>query len=351
MKNLYVSLLAAMLGVGLLTTVFAQDPAREPERENLDEIRRNVSGFAAVLRDGLELESTATVFNRRAEPVSGRYLAGQGVVMEVNAPLRHQMHRSGLAHIRSSLQELSRQIDALGSPERTVSRPEPRSPAMPMRVTPERQADTDVMQVLREALSRIDRDDFARIDDALRQARESARHLHRAGELPDSALADFNENLVQWREQLTQQLQEYRQLLGQLGGDSTDADDLSASWSETLTRLQEALPELRDQALAQAEQLRERSEQLRVEQQQQWSEDRDALERRLFHVLCDFGAGLRSVPDDGYLSIVLNGLGDEDDAGERRDRIHVIDRDSLLQCQQGALDAVALQAAASSYDF
>lgn len=351
MKNLYMALLATMLGVGLLTTVVAQDLAPKPDQSDLEEIRRNVSVFAAVLRDGLDLESPATVFARRAEPVRGRYFIGQGVVMEVNATLRHQMDRPGFDHIRSSLQELSRQIDALGSPGRSVSRPEPRSPAMPMRMTPERQTDTDAMQPLREALSRIDRDDFARIDDALRQAREAARHLHRAGELPDSALTDFNENLVQWRQQLTQQLEGYRQLLGQLGGDSADADDLSASWSETLTQLQEALPVLREQALTQAEQLRERSEQLRVEQQQQWSVDRDALERRLFHVLCDFGAGLRSLPEDGHLSIVLNGLGDEDDAGERRDRVHVIGRDSLLQCQQGALDSVALQAAASSYDF
>lgn len=220
-------------------------------------MQRDIAVFAGVLRGGLELDARPGLPGARGAGVSGYYLVGQGVVMQLNTPLRSRRGSMGLLGLQDALQS---DIDALAELRRGLPRP-----------------DADAMRS-RMALS--------------------------------------------------------------LRGDPDTAEDAPAAAADT--------DEAAQAATEQWAQARARSEALRARHQAEWQQQVTAFEQRLFDLLCDYGASLRLLPDDQYLTLVLSGLGGEDPA-RREDRLHVLSRESLLQCQRGEIDAAGLQQLALSY--
>jgi len=119
---------------------------------------------------------------------------------------------------------------------------------------------------------------------------------------------------------------------------------------ETLASLRDQLDELGEYAAQQASALRARTDSMREGQRAAWQEELEDFEGRLFQTLCDYGASLRILPAEEHLSLVLTGLGAEAEDGTRADRIHVLGKQSLVQCQRGEIDAAGLRTAARSYD-
>ena len=82
----------------------------------------------------------------------------------------------------------------------------------------------------------------------------------------------------------------------------------------------------------------------------QWQGELQSFEQKLFALVCDYGAALRALPDNEHLTLVLKGLGSENE-NRREDRIHVLAKEQLQGCLQGSVSSSALQSGALTYSF
>lgn len=345
--------LAALLAMAGLSTPSA---AQGPAPENLEEMRRNVSIFEGVLREALELDARRTIFSPRAGQVSGHYLAGQGVVMELTAPLRVGRRGFGLRRLDDAVTALGRQLE---EPRQVtgglVQRPDTDAMRESMALSLRRGEAAQYYRDLMERLSELD--SAAAMQNAVRLAGETAGALQSLGELDESRLAQWRDELDVLQDRLDEYLQQLSGLretvreAASADGDSGVAEQQRQVWESALADLQAQWPALRERARSVTEELRQRSLRFREQQQQAWRDDVVAVEQRLYDVLCRYGASVR-VPDGEYVTVVLSGLGGTARQDERSaDLVHVIDAEALQACQRGDIDSAALMEEARSYSF
>src|SRR5690606_21799430 len=108
---------------------------------------------------------------------------------------------------------------------------------------------------------------------------------------------------------------------------------------------------LRQAANARAEELRSRLESLRADQQGEWSQELSSFEAGLFAQLCQQRTLTDLLPDQEHLTLVLNGLGEAEAGGGRKDRIHVLKAADLQRCLSGDINAAGLQQLAITYSY
>jgi hypothetical protein len=61
---------------------------------------------------------------------------------------------------------------------------------------------------------------------------------------------------------------------------------------------------------------------------------------------------LRELPGDESISIILTGLGeDSEDDNRRTDKVHVLSKGDVLQCQNGDIDMATLQQRSTQYSY
>lgn len=348
-----IPLAALLVTAGLATPAAGQRAAPD----NLEEMRRNVSIFEGVLRDALELDARRTVFSPRAGQVSGHYLAGQGVLMELTAPLRMGRRGFGLRRLDDAVAALGRQLE---QPRRVtgglVRRPDIDAMRESMALSLRRDEAGQYYRDLMERLSELD--SAAAMENAIRLAEETAEALRSLGETDESQLAQWRDELDALQDRLGEHLRQVsglqeavREAASDGDGENGVAEQQRQAWESTLADLQAQWPALREQAQSMAEDLRQRSLQFREQQQQTWRDDVEAFERRLYDVLCRYGASVR-VPRGEYVTVVLSGLGDSPPEDDRpADRIHVIGGEALRACQRGDIDTAVLMDEARNYSF
>ncbi|MEX1197462.1 MAG: hypothetical protein WEB57_06345 [Pseudohongiellaceae bacterium] len=346
--------LAALLALAGLTTPAT---AQEPGPDHLEDMRRNVSIFEGVLREALELDARRTVFSARAGQVQGHYLAGQGVVMELTAPLQMGRRGSGLRRLDDAVTALGRQLEeprqVIGG---LVRRPDTDAMRESMALSLRRDQAGQYYRDLMERLS--DLDSAQAMDNAVRLAGEAAEALQGMAEVDELQLAQWRDELDELRDRLEEHLRQLsglreavRETAADEDGDAGAGEPQRQSWESALADLQTQWPALRDQAHNVAQDLRQRSLQYREQQQQAWRDDVEAFERRLYDVLCRYGASVR-LPDGEYVTVVLSGLGESGPDEQRpADRIHVIGGEALQACQRGDIDTAALMDGARAYSF
>jgi hypothetical protein len=66
--------------------------------------------------------------------------------------------------------------------------------------------------------------------------------------------------------------------------------------------------------------------------------------------LCRFGSGLRGLPENEHISMVLKDF-EMDESRERKDRIYVFTRADIVRCVQEKIDANKLLTNANIYQF
>ena len=121
-------------------------------------------------------------------------------------------------------------------------------------------------------------------------------------------------------------------------------------WRERLRTLSTSLEPLQVAALDQARILEEQAAQARLQREQQWLDELAAFESTLVRLVCDYSGGLRELPPEQHLTLVLKGLGD-DTSVRREDRIFVLRQADALRCLQREITVQQLQGTAQVYSF
>lgn len=327
--------------------------AQSPSQAEIDELRRNVDVFTSALKEGLGLNTRTGVFSPRPGDVRGRYLAGQGVVLDIFTPLQSGRSMVSAQAVNSAFQDLSVQLNNLMN-RGAMMRPD--LDAMRETMALSLRSD-EVAEFYREQLQRLSAiEDFSAVDRVLATASASAQGLHSLGEIDAPTMQDVSERLREMRSELMLKLDDANSLRREMREQSQRTDTLPdqetrARWQQSREALQEQLAQLHRDALIQAEQLQARNELISARRAEQWRQDVQAFEVQTFAVLCDYAAGLRALPDNEYLTVVLAGLGEDSPDGGRRDRIHVVSKQDLLLCQRGDIDNQTLLGRAVSYSF
>ncbi len=346
-----IGLMAVLLATGAASSGHAQSPAGV----DLREMRRSVSIFEEVLREALDLGGQQALFRPtdRAR-VSGWYLAGQGVVVEINTPLRIGRRGFGMRMLDDAAAALERQLSEPGQligplPQRPDVEAMRRSMALSVRRDEVAEYARDVLRQLSEL------DATAAVDNAVRLAGEAMQALRATGDPDEGQYQEWGRELERLRGRLREQQQNLESLtesVQQLASDTaTISEEQRQCWAQRIDRLTDRWPALREEALDAAEALRQRTEQVREQRRSEWRAEVTGLEQELFGVLCRYGASVE-LPDGESLTVVLPGLGEHGDAGPGSvDRVHVLARQALLRCQSGDMDTAGLRMAARSYAF
>ena len=342
----------AMLAIALLLPALPTN-AQNLDAEELEELRRSIDVFNGVLRESLGFNERRGVFSPRTGDVQGHYLARQGIVLEMITPLLGYRSSTSMQSLNSALEDLSSQLGSLITGG-VISRPdlEEMRDAMALSLRSDEIATfyRDQMQQLSTLL------DIPAVEQALASAVASANNLRNLGELDPEGMERLNQQLQDFRVQLSQRLAQADALRREireraLQTDALPSEAIQLSWQQARDQLQAQVAALRGQIAEQTQALRERNEALEAERLAAWQQDVTALEERIFVVVCDYAAGLRVLPDGERLTLMLTGLGAYVGDGRRPDRIHVFNKADLLACQRGDITFDEMRTRALSYDF
>ncbi|HIF73442.1 MAG TPA: hypothetical protein EYG31_03420 [Porticoccaceae bacterium] len=342
---------SSLLGIML---IFVVVPLSAQEIQIRD-LQRNIEIFSGVLEEALDLSQGLGLFGMSLGGVESTYLYGQGVVIEVRSPLANRRHVMGLASINSALQSLQPR----GNPFERL-----RQPSIPIQNTP-------VMPLAvangfyRQMMERISHVDYSlMVNSAIQQASEAARSLRSLGSVDDSGYEDMRSDLDDLRDQMQSNMEELREIEANIlrlsnqaapaTGDQTSgvaAADQSLGLQTRLDELIIKIELLKDQAVAKAEEFRQRSDEAERVYAARWQEDVIAFESSLYAAMCDYGSTLRELSIEESISVILRGLGDESAGGRRRDKVHVFAKSDVLQCQSGDIGAASLQQQSVQYNY
>ena len=88
----------------------------------------------------------------------------------------------------------------------------------------------------------------------------------------------------------------------------------------------------------------------KAQQQQAYKTFLAGFESGMSETLCRFGSGLRGLPENEHISMVLKDF-EMDESRERKDRIYVFTRADIVRCVQEKIDANKLLTNANIYQF
>ncbi len=341
----YAAISCALAG-GVAQSAQAQSPA-------LEEMQRNIDIFSGVLREGLDLNARAGIFSPLNGSVRGTYFREQGIVLEIISPLSNTRTSFSWQTLEDSLRQLSGQLSSFAESQMPrISPPDldamRDTMALSLRAESAQGMYAQVLESLRDV------DVSGAVESALAQAGESARKVHQLGQVDDARLNRLMEELSTLRASLSERVQ----ALSALRTEATavpQADD--AATSAKVDQLRSQLEQVRDgmsglqaQAVTLAEEWRSRAEEARSAREAQWASELASFETSLYELTCRYAAAVRELPEGEHLTLVLKGLGEEQNA-RYADRIHVLRKADIEQCQQGALTAAQLQERGAPYSF
>lgn len=317
---------------------------------DIEALQSSVALYAGVLQEGLGLNVRAGIFSPLSGSVRGVYLAQQGVMLEVMSPLASSRNSFTEFSLGAALERLSSQFSSL-SQESVGAVPRPdlatlrESMAMSMRV--------DLTQgPARELLDELARVDVsAEIMDALQRSGDAARSLHAMTQLDDAGLNTLLDGMTAQRARVAELAAAVQGLRSELSTEAMPASQArQQEWRERLRTLSTSLEPLQVAALDQARTLQEQAVEARQRREQQWLEELAAFESTLVRLVCDYSGGLRDLPPEQHVTLVLKGLGD-DTSARREDRILVLRQADALRCLQRDITVQQLQDTAQVYSF
>lgn len=317
--------------------------------EQLASLQESVALYASVLQEGLGLNARAGLFSPTSGSVRGLYLAQQGVVLEVMSPLASARNSFAQFSLGAALERLSAQFAAQTGTGTAVPRPDlsalRETMAMSMRVELAQGAARDLL----DELARVDVS--AEIGAALQSAGDAARSLHALTQFDDAALNQVLEETSAQRAQLSGHISALQALRAEIGTlAQPPSEELIAQWRTSLQTLNVALQSLQASTQERAAALQAQAGQARAQREAQWQQELTVFETTLVRLVCDYAGGLRALPPQEHVTLVLKGLGDES-AQRREDRILVLRQADALRCQQGEMTAQQLQGTAQVYSF
>jgi len=315
---------------------------------NFADLQKNIDIFSGVLAEALELEQATGLFGISLGGIDSTYLYGQGVVLEVRTPLASRRNALSLASLTSTLQNMQTR----GNPFASLAQSNAQLESSPQTMALAAGAEAD--GYYRSMMDKIANVDYSlRMNTALQQASDYARSLRSLNNLDDSAYQDLRNEIDSLRTEMQTQFARLREIeaaVKQSADAATAAvaaTDLQASLDNVLARLEP----LRDQAVAKADELRERSRLAEQQYAASWQQEVNNFETNLVAAMCDYGTTLRELPSDENVSVILTGLGEDAGDNRRTDKVYVFSKSDLDQCQRGDIDKQTLQTRASHYSY
>lgn len=331
-------------------------PSSAVSQENVAEMRRAVDLFSGVLRDGLGLNQRQGIFSPRNGDVQGRYLAGQGITLNIVAPLRGAQNSIDVSmrDLGQTLDELALQMGSMME-RGVVTRPDfdamRDALALSLRTDEVSLYYRDLMQQLAQV------DGLPALDRALAQAALQLRQLQSADQSDQSLLSGLDDELQALRERLQSQLEAAMQLRRDISRQAAEAESVPDQqmlehWQLAREQIDQQVQNLQRQISEKMQALRTHQATVQAEQQVARQQQLSEFERQLFTTVCDFAGGLRDLPEGEYLNLVLLGAGQaSDQTAGRHDRVYTLAQDDLQACQRGAISGEQLRVSALSYEY
>lgn len=320
------------------------------QNQQLENLQRNIDIFSGVLEDALDFEEAKGLFGLSLGGIESTYLIGQGVVLDVRTPLANSRNRLNLASLNTAMQSLHSRGNPFESIATAQSASTQVSPVMALR-----SESADSSSFYSEMMERVANVDYSLIvNNAIAQANESARSLRSLGSVDESDYAQLRSDIEALRADLGQKVQGLREVEAQIRESTTQAIAESQIDEEIRSKLDAVVAQiepLREQAVAKAAELKQRSEQAEQAYSQQWQQDVVAFEDKLYQAMCDYGSTLRELPLDERVSIILTGLGEQGEDQRRTDKIHVFSKADLLECQAGDISIATLRERSDQYSY
>lgn len=319
-------------------------PASAQEMD-LSELQDNIEIFSGVLEDALDLNRNSGLFGISVGGVNATYLYEQGVLIEVRTPLANQRNRLSLATLNSAMQSMQ----ANGNPfERMARRTSPTATQTP-NVNNENTEDANGLD--QGLMDRIAKVDYSLVvSNAIQQASDSARALRALGNVDEANYESLRSEFDSMRAQLQENVDRLSQVEQEI--QSTDTTSDASEFSVRIDALIAQLEPLRAQAIERAEELKQQTELAESRYAERWHEDVMEFEQNLYAAMCNYGATLRALPDNEYISIILKGLGEDSANTNRRpDKVHVLNKSDVQLCQSGEIDVASLRNRSAHYSY
>lgn len=337
--------------IGTCAVCLVTSASMHAQELQLQKLQRNIDIFSGVLEEALELEQTTQLFGLSVGGIESTYLYGQGVVLTVRTPLSSQRNRLSLASLNSALQSMQSRANPF------ESIPRPTAPNQDQRFLPLSLTSEEATGFYREMMEKIANIDYSLIvNSAIQQASESARSLRSLGNIDAAAYDELRTDIDEMRDQMQEKMAELREIeteiRQQAGQDAPGAVAESSSQLQlSLDAILANIEPIRQQAIAKADELKQRTEIAEQEYAARWQEGVTDLETRLYAAMCDYGSTLRELPEEESISVVLTGLGEDSADNRRSDRVHVFKKADVLQCQSGDIDVATLQQRSAQYSY
>ncbi|MCF2948270.1 hypothetical protein L0668_09150 [Paraglaciecola aquimarina] len=316
--NKFVKKACVALAVGCLFIAPLQAKASQG-KQDIAEIREEVSIMLNILQATLKQRNDASNIQFRADAAT--YLAGQGVVFNIDTG-RHRGHFFGL-----DLGGILSQI--------------PNTPAVPKVFhDSENHIEIDINEgeIERMVKSYMGRDDDYvedsqdRIREIAEQERELAwqkREVERARrDLDFQKRSTDNES----RKEITEELAKLDKKVEKLAKKTEELKEykleMTSEYKKELAKRQAAKNKIYSQSLA-------------------------LFEEKVGKVLCRYGAGFKSLPENENISFVLSDFmqADDDSTFQTHDKVYVFNQQDVLECVTGKLDQNELLSKTNTYLF
>ncbi len=336
------------LGLSLLLfSVVSLTAVSQAEEVDVSVVKENITIFSGILEDALELNQSSGLFGMQLGGVQGSYLVGQGAVFEIRTPLANKRNRAGLGSLNLAMQSLQSRVNPFESVARSAQE---NTTAM---VESSADAAEQAGEVYQQMMDRIANIDYSLVmGSALQQASEAARSLRNLGSVGPEDYDALQLEIDALRKASQQRAAQIREMANSLQSSQAQISQATETKLQAdFDSLLAAVEPLKQQALAKAAELKALSEQAQADFSEQLETDIVAFEHDLFSSLCAYGATLREVPSDENISLVLTGLGENSETGERADKVFVLNKLDLALCQNGDLDALELQAKSIVYTY
>lgn len=316
---------------------------------DLTALDRDVEIMKNIVETALKQDTRGQAIRFRR--IEATYLAQQGVMFTINTSSRgHHFKFDFLEEVMPLVEGMdSVKVGVVATDDLDAMPPLPPLPPMP-----------NAGEIIEDVLNEVEVEFLqGDVESAIHRAQDQQREVREMARENWEKLRSLKEQLRDLAWEQREHEREKRDLEFQLRRSKDDAEDQQ----EAQTRLQEL--ETRIQALAsKTAEVKAHSKEVQAAQKQRMQQKKakqaEAYKRFLMdfeaivgETLCRYGAGLKALPDNEYVTFVLEGFGKGNGrrAKDKQDRIYVFSKARVKDCVAEKIDANTLLTEVKAYEF
>jgi hypothetical protein len=284
------------------------------EKNKLERIQRDMNIMTKILETSLEQGRDANV------RIEGFYLANQGMVFNINANNRFNFDLNDRSFV-------------------------PRAPVIPPIVFPENAR----AFISEEELEEIEEQAMAAAESAMEMAEVSIDFISDSDwsqytnqerseqKVIQKSMRDETRALERQARQLERDVREIERKLrdAQFEDELKDAKETEKvkSLKQEMSKLTDALTKVATKIQQKSEVLRKKAEEIRNKELDKQKKALAETETVISQTVCDFGSGLRSLPDNQHISFNIEG---------KVDHLYIFTKQNIMQCANGKINATKM---------